>query len=146
MPKKFKRLVAPPAKKAKPAVPVAAKKEPSEWDVRPGESFKQFNERLGLSGSKAENPKKEGGEVGSGKNFKSRLAAEFAEARGIRSKRKEHLKQRDKKKNKKLAFDDEDMEEIRLDRHRFGETAEAPPVIRVKPKNASKSTLRFKHK
>lgn len=137
MPKKFKRLVAPPVKKVKPLVPMASKKEPSEWDVRPGESFKQFNERLGISGPKSDKPKNQqpSGEVGSGKNFKSRLAAEFAEARGLRTKRKEHLKQRDqKKKGKKPAFDVEDVEEIIMDRHKFGETVMAPPVIRVKPK------------
>lgn len=146
MPKKFKRLVAPPKKK--PSMPVASKKEPSEWDVRPGESFKKFNERLGISGSKGDKPKQQqSGEVGSGKNFKSRLAAEFAEARGLRTKRKEHLKQRDmKKKGKKPAIDVEDVEEIVMDRHRFGETVMAPPEIKVKPKNAPKSALPFKRK
>ncbi len=139
MPKKFKRILNPLPKVAKPEA--LSKSQPDEWDIRPGETFREFNQRI-----KQGNQSKEGkvNEVGSGKNFKTRIAEEFAEARGLRTKRKEHLKKREEKK--KMRYQDSDDEDVIMESVRFGETVMAPPVLKVKPKNCPKSTLRFKHK
>lgn len=145
MPKRFKRMVAPhPVRREKPAVqPVMQKKGKvaDETDVRPGESFKQYNTRLGLvPGSKKSS------DVGSGKSFKQKISESFAEARGMRTKRKEHLKLRDTKKKRPQNEDDDTMDGlVRMESIRFGETAMAPPQISSKPKT-SKVTLGFKRK
>lgn len=137
MPKKFKRLIKAPQsssgdkKVTKDIIPSKGKRqkqETGELEVKPGESFRDFNRRLmgHQDGGSRE-------EVGSGKNFKQKIAQEFSEARGIRSKRKEHLKERDRKR-KKGGSRFEDAEEYRFDDVTFGERVEAPPTITAKPK------------
>lgn len=111
-----------------------------EIEVKPGESFRKFNERLNLNSK---------GEIGTGeKSSRKNISQEFSEARGLRAKRKEHLnKRREKyreKKSKGDLSDDDDL--VNMEFVRFGERVEAPPVLKVRPKNAPKSTLRFKRK
>lgn len=145
MPKRFQRMIVPKKPVKRDSAPAKPTERPSkkvdESSVRPGESFRQYNERLGLSVRSTN-------DVGTGKNFKQKIAEEFAEARGIRSKRKEHLKRRDaKKKGVKRDEDDSELEDlVTMESHRFGEQVAAPPVLKVAPRNAPKSTLKFKRK
>lgn len=107
-----------------------------EWDILPGESFRQFNARI------------QAAEKGSSERQQQReplnktAGQEFAEARGLSQRRKKYLKSRDeriKAKKSKTAFSD-DEEEYRWESSvRFGERVEAPPQLKIKPKA-------FKHK
>lgn len=110
----------------------------------PGETFRQFNERIGAS-SKSPNKDKD---LKKKKDFRSRIAEEFVEARGLNKKRKEYLKKRDQKKKEKQRLfaggvsDEEDLDEVRMDSVGFREQVQAPPVLKVLPK----ASFKFKGK
>jgi hypothetical protein len=152
-PKAFKRLLQPVPKfnkqdKQKPSSEpqaAAASKAKSqkatkmpaqdkEWDILPGESFRQFNARI-QAAEKGSTEKQQR------EPLNKTAGQEFAEARGLSQRRKKYLKSRDeriKAKKSKTAFSDDD-EEYRWESVRFGERVEAPPQLKIKPKA-------FKHK
>lgn len=143
-PKSFQRLFRPkpkfnkdkqpseaPASKEKGKKNIVEKKssEGKEWDILPGETFRQFNARIQAAEGQEKKPKER-------EPLNKTAGQEFAEARGISEKRKKYLKKRDErlKVKKSRLSDEEDAEEYRWDSIGFGERVEAPPHLKAKPK------------
>jgi hypothetical protein len=112
--------------------------------VRKGESFDEYNERLEKISLQASNKKKEEDKI----NFKSSKSSieSFSEAKTIRPKRKLYLQKRDKKDQmKKFLKSSSKIDPIEnliiKDTKKFGNYAQEPPILSIKPKKVFKKEV-----
>lgn len=159
-PKRFKRLMATRTNMntKKPGTHnVSTSKLDDVWKIRPGESFRQFNERIqahedGLKDKNAaplRNHHLLNSKVPTCNNSKvstSRLEltkpVSFADVKVCSKRRKDFLKER-KKKLKSSREENQDDAEVRIDHVKFGDVVKAPPKLTVKPKMGLKKKPSF---